>query len=100
MGYLVQGKCVDTLQKADHLFASYCGVQADGSFIYYCYANNLGGINFIRETFSTGAIVTQTSVVTYPPCDIEVNSTSELAWLVAGVWVVAGIQKMIEVMRR
>ncbi len=102
MGYLVQGRCLDTLSEADNFYASYCGFQADGSFIYYCSVNSSGGgINFVRETTSTGALLVQTTAISHPSCDVQVNSTSDLAWLVAGVWVVAwGFRKMIEVMRR
>lgn len=99
---MVRGQCFNTTAEADNMYASYCGITStDASYIIYCYPNEFGGINFVRENLSTGATIVQSSILTYPNCEVQVGNTTELAWLVVGVWVVAwGFRKMIEVLKR
>ncbi len=103
MGFLVQGKCHDTITLANQYFISHCGVQRSDTYISYCEppTSQGEGVVFIRENLATGVRNIQHTAMVYPPCTVDVNSTTELAWLVAGVWVVAwGFKKMIEVMKR
>lgn len=103
MGFLVQNKCHETIQKANDSFISSCGFQSHDLYVYYCEPPTTqgNGVVFIREHISTGVRNIQHTPMNYPSCEIEVNNTSELAWLVVGVWVVAwGVRKMIEVLKR
>lgn len=104
MGYLVQGKCHDTVSLANSHFISYCGVtNSTDTNVGYCEPPTTQGpgVVFVRENVATGVRVVQHTAIVYPSCDVDVNSTTELAWLVAGVWVLAwGFKKMIEVMKR
>ena len=103
MGFLVQDKCHDTIQKANNSFISNCGIQTYDLYFYYCEPPTTQGqgVVFIRENVSTGVRNIQHTAMVYPSCEVEVSNTTQLAWLVVGVWVIAwGFRKMIEVLKR
>lgn len=104
MGNYYQGKCFSSTLDLHQEIASNCPtVSPDGAYLIQCAPSET---NIVVTRITTDLVPTTTTSDYIPQqiaCDpdVQLNHAIDLAWLVAGVWVLAwSFRKVAQIFRR